>query len=84
MSTRWSSSDKRMAQKKDMQRHYETMLTEMVQDREAARPTIYAKALQEETKPEQPKDRHSDGLDKLRQEVARMAKKRCSDSSRRC
>ena len=33
----------------------------------------HAKALQEETKPEKPKDRHSDGLDKLRQEVARMA-----------
>jgi hypothetical protein len=55
----------RMA-KKDMQRHYETKLTEMAQDREAARPTNHAKALQEETKPEKPKDRHSDGLDKLR------------------
>ena len=59
----------RMAQKKeDMQRHYETKLTEMAQDREAERSTIHAKALQEETKPEKLKDRHSDGLDKLRQE----------------
>jgi len=56
-----------------MQRHYETKLTEMAQDREAARPTNHAKALQEETKPEKPKDRHSDGFDTLRQELARMA-----------
>ena len=64
------------ARKKDMQRHYKTKLTEMAQDRDAARPTNHDKALQEETKSEEPKDRHSDGLEKFRQEVARMAQEK--------
>ena len=63
----------RMAQEnKDMQRHYETKLTEMAHDREAARLTY----LQEEKKSEEPKDRHSDGLEKFRQDVARMAQEK--------
>ena len=73
----------RIAQdEQDMQRHYETKLTEMAQDREAARPTNHAKALQEESSSEELKDRHSDDIEKLRQEVARMEqeKKKCCDS----
>ena len=37
-------------------------------------------------KSEEPKDRHRDGLEKLRQEVARMEQEKniCGDSSRRC
>ena len=62
-----------MAQEKqDMQRQFEATLTEMAQDREAARKTNQSKVLQEETKPEEPNDRHSEGLEQLR-EVARLA-----------
>ena len=60
-----------------MQRQYETKLTEMAQEREAARPTNHAKALQEATNTEETNDKqHSDGIEKLRQEVGRMAQEK--------
>ena len=59
-----------------MQRLYETKLTEMAQEWEAARPTKHAKALQDETHPEEPKNRYSDGTEKLRQEVTKMGQEK--------
>ena len=59
-----------------MQRQFEAKLTEMAQIREAARQTNHSKALQEDTTSEEPKDRYSEGLEQLRQEVARMAQEK--------
>ena len=59
-----------------MQRQFEAKLTEMAQVREAARQTNHSKALQEDTTSEEPKDRYSEGLEQLRQEVARMAQEK--------
>jgi hypothetical protein len=64
------------AREKDMQRQYETKLTEMSQEREAARPTQHAKALQEGAHIDEPKEKHSDGIEKLKQEVPKMAQEK--------
>ena len=67
-----------------MQRLYETKLTEMAQEREAARTTHHVKALQKETHTEEPKDK-CDGVENLRQEVVKMAQEKniCSESSKK-
>ena len=70
----------RMAQEKqNMQRQFDkemARLEEIAQDREAARQANQSKLLQEATKPEELNDRHSESLEQLRQEVARMAQEK--------
>jgi len=75
---------KMVQEKKDMGRLYETKLTEMAQEREAARTTHHVKALQKETHTEEPKEKY-DGVENLRQEVVKMAQEKniCSESSKK-